>query len=46
MSAVALSVLGVVFIVSLLFPRQTSDAMLGFAYLYHLLAEAVDNLFG
>lgn len=45
-SAVVLSVLGVLFLVSLVLPGRTSEALLGVAYFYHLLAEATGNLFG
>lgn len=44
-STVALAVLGVAFLVSLLFPERTSKVLLGLAYLYHLLARATSNLF-
>ncbi len=37
--------LGFLFALSLLFPAQVSKALLGFAYLYNLLAEALGNLF-
>jgi hypothetical protein len=36
--------LGFLFALSLLFPAQVSKALLGFAYLYNLLAEALGNL--
>jgi hypothetical protein len=34
----------IVFVLSLVFPAQISRALLGVAYLYHLLAEAIDSL--
>jgi hypothetical protein len=37
-------VLVVMFVLSLVFPAQISRALLGVAYLYHLLAEAIDSL--
>jgi len=37
--------LGFVFALSLVFPAQASKALLAFAYLYHLLAEALGRLF-
>lgn len=39
-SATVLLSLGVVFVLSLAFPVQSSKALLGAAYLYHLLSEA------
>lgn len=37
-STIALGMLGVVFLISLIFPRRTFEAIPGFAYLYNLLA--------
>ena len=37
--------LGLLFAVSVVFPAQVSKALLGFAYLYRLLAQALDSLF-
>ena len=37
--------LGLVFTPSLVFPAQAPNALLGFAYLYHLLAEVLGRLF-
>jgi hypothetical protein len=38
-------ILGFLFTLSLVFPGQVSKALLGFAYLYQLLAEALGHLF-
>ena len=38
-------VIGLLFVLSLVFPAQMSKALLGFAYLYSLLAQALGRLF-
>jgi hypothetical protein len=44
-SATVLLSLGVVFALSLVFPAQSSKLLLGVAYLYHLLSEALGRAF-
>lgn len=44
-SAIVLLSLGVVFVISLAFPEKTSKALLGMAYLYHLLSETLARAF-
>ena len=45
-SATVLLSFGVIFTLSLVFPAQSSEALIGLAYLYHLLSEALAEILG